>query len=202
MSFRVQDASSQRISLLFLNPCFHNIRELWLIRKTIDQTTACTTVTFHNHSKSHYRNSRLLNLPATQANRLQLVLNSAARAVTKTPKFQHIAPILKSLHWHKINERMKCKVLSLIRKSLKTGQPFYLRHLPLFLSHRSTRSSCSITLSRPSLTSRPKIVNRSSYHSAPVLWNCRPSDLHQVVHYVTPPSILNSPVSDLSTSFS
>ena len=33
------------------------------------------------------------------ANRLQLVLNSAARAVTKTPKFHHITPILKSLHW-------------------------------------------------------------------------------------------------------
>jgi len=41
-----------------------------------------------------YCNSLLLNLPATQTNRLQLVLNSAARAVTKTPKFHHIAPIL------------------------------------------------------------------------------------------------------------
>jgi len=32
----------------------------------------------------------LLNLPATQTNHLQLVLNSAAHAVTKTPKFHHI----------------------------------------------------------------------------------------------------------------
>jgi len=39
--------------------------------------------------------SLLLNLPATQTNRLQLVLNSAARAVTETPKFHHITPILK-----------------------------------------------------------------------------------------------------------
>jgi len=56
--------------------------------------------------------SLLLNLPATQTNRLQLVLNSVARAVTKTPKFLHITPILKSLHWLKINDRIKYKVLS------------------------------------------------------------------------------------------
>jgi len=37
-------------------------------------------------------------LPTTQTNRLQLVLNSAARAVTKTPKFYLISPILESLH--------------------------------------------------------------------------------------------------------
>jgi len=46
-----------------------------------------------------------------QTNCLQCVLNSAARAVTKTPKFHHITPIIKSLHWLNINERIKYKVL-------------------------------------------------------------------------------------------
>jgi len=55
----------------------------------------------------------LLNLPATQTNRVQLVLNSSARAVTKTSKFHHITPILKCLHRLKISERIKYKVLSL-----------------------------------------------------------------------------------------
>jgi len=54
--------------------------------------------TFFIHSKTDYCNSVLLNIPATQTNRLQLVLNSAARAVTKALKFHHISPILKSLH--------------------------------------------------------------------------------------------------------
>jgi len=48
------------------------------------------------HFKIDYCNSLLLNLPATQTNRLQLVLNSDARAVTKTPKFHHVTTILKS----------------------------------------------------------------------------------------------------------
>ena len=42
---------------------------------------------------------------------MQLVLSSAARAVTKTPKF-HIQLILKSLHWLNINARIQYKVLS------------------------------------------------------------------------------------------
>jgi len=65
-----------------------------IIRNTIDQTTACTIATSLIHSKIDYCNSLLLNLPATQMNYLQLVLNSAARAVTKTPKFHHITSIL------------------------------------------------------------------------------------------------------------
>ena len=180
--------------------CFHSIRDLRRIRNTIDQNTACTIATSLIHSKIDYCNSLLLNLPATQTNRLQLVLNSAARAVTKTPKFHHITPILKSLHWLKINERIKYKVLSLTYKSLKTGQPSYLRSLLSFPSHRSTRSSSLITLSRPSLTSRLKIANRSFGHSAPVLWNSLPSDLRHVAHHVTPSPTLHSPVSDLSNS--
>jgi len=85
----------------------------------------------------------LLNLSATQTNRLQHVLNSAARAVTNTSTFHHITPILKSLHLLKINEIIKYKVLSLSLTyiSLKTGQPSYLCALP---SHRCTRSSSHI----------------------------------------------------------
>jgi len=64
--------------------CFHNIRD-YIATSLI-------------HSKINYFNSLLLNLPATQSNRRQLVLNSAARVVTRTPKFCHITPILKSLH--------------------------------------------------------------------------------------------------------
>jgi len=95
------------------------------IRNTIDQTTACTITTSLIHSKIDYCNSLvgLLNLSASQTNRLQLVLNSAARAVTKTPKFHHITPILKSLYCLKINERINYNVVSLTHINLSTFLP-------------------------------------------------------------------------------
>jgi len=131
-------------------------------------------------------NGNILNLSFT----LLLVLSP------KTPKFHHITLILKSLHWLKINERIKYIVLSLTYKSLKTGQPFYLLSLLSFPLHRFTRSTSLITLSCPSLTSRLKKANSSYYHFTPILWNNLPFHLRQVVHHVTPP-ILNSPESDL-----
>jgi len=90
---------------------------------------------------------------------------------------------------------------SLTYKSLKTGQPSYLRSVLSLPSRRCTQSSSLITLSRPSLTSRLKIANNSYYRSVPVLWNSLPSDLRHVAHHVTPSPKLNLPVSDLSTSF-
>jgi len=85
-------------------------------------------------------------IPATETNRLQLVLHYA---VTKTPKFHHITvgPILNlSMHSLKVNGKIKCKILSQTYISLKTGQPSYSRSLHSFPSPRSTRSSSLITL--------------------------------------------------------
>ena len=53
------------------------------------------------------------NLPKSQINHLQLIQNSLARVVVKAPKSCYISPVLKSLHWLKINERIDYKLLSL-----------------------------------------------------------------------------------------
>src|SRR5678815_4080884 len=81
--------------------CFMHIRDLRRIRPTLDFKTASTIATSIVHSKLDYCNSLFLNLEATQLKRLQLIQNSLARAVTRTPKHHHITPILKSLHWIK-----------------------------------------------------------------------------------------------------
>ena len=115
-----------------------------------------------SYSKSCFLNIR--DLPVTKINRLHLVLNSAARAVTRTPKCLHVGPlfpILKYLRWLTINQIIQYKVLGLTNKSKKTGHPSNLRSLLSSAPHRSTRSSSRITLNRPSVTSGLKLSNRS-----------------------------------------
>src|SRR6218665_2926665 len=73
-----------------------------------------------------------------------------ARAVTKTPKHHHITPVLKKLHWHKIPERIEYKVISFTYNTLPSCQPSYLRQLFTIQIPRSTRSSSTLTLPRPS----------------------------------------------------
>ena len=63
--------------------CFSHIRDLRRIRNTLDHKTACTIATSLIHSKLDYCNSLYLNISNQQLNRLQLIFNSAARAVTK-----------------------------------------------------------------------------------------------------------------------
>jgi hypothetical protein len=161
--------------------CLYHIRDLRRIRNTIDRTTACTIATALVHSKLiDYCNSLLLNLPSTQTHRLQLVLNSAARAVTKTPKFHHITPILKSLHWLSINQRIQYKVLSLTYKTLSSSRPAYLHSLVTLNHARSTRSSSLVTLNRPSNPSHLQITKRSFFHTAPASWNSLPHEFRQL----------------------
>jgi len=65
------------------------------------------------HSKLDYCNSLYYNLPKSQITCLQLIQNSLARALVEVPKSCHITPVLRSLPWLKITERIEYKLLSL-----------------------------------------------------------------------------------------
>jgi hypothetical protein len=106
--------------------CFMHIRDLRRIRPMLDFKTTSTIATSIVHAKLDYCNSLFINIDITQINRLQAIQNALARAVTQTPKHYHITPVLKSLHWLKIPERIEYKVLSLTYNTL--------RNLPALLS--------------------------------------------------------------------
>src|SRR6218665_1489564 len=63
--------------------CFMHIRDLRRIRPMLDFKTASTIATSIVPSKLDYCNSIFLNLDSTQIQRLQLIQNSLARAVTQ-----------------------------------------------------------------------------------------------------------------------
>jgi len=149
---------SDQISALSKS-CYYHIRELRCIRPYIDFKTASTIATSIVHSKLDYCNSLYHNLPNHQLNRLQQIQNSLARTVVKTPKSSHITPILRSLHWLKVNEHIEYKLLSLTYKVLTTSQPSYLNNLISVQPPRSTRCSLVVTFSRPPTISL-KIADR------------------------------------------
>ena len=121
-----------------------------------------------------------------QNKRLQNVQNSLARAVTRTPKSCHITPV-RSLHWLRINERIKYKLLSVTYKVLPTNQPQYLHNLISVQPCHGTRSSSTVTLTRPPSRSSLKITNRSFRYAAPCLWNELPMELRLPRHTQSSP---------------
>jgi len=57
-------------------------------------------------TKLDYGSATLAGLPAVQLDRLQSVLNAAARLIYRRRKFDHVSPLLKELHWLRVSERI------------------------------------------------------------------------------------------------
>ncbi len=93
------------------------------------------------NSRLDYCNALLDGCPASSINKLQIVQNAAARVFTRSRKYYHITPILKSLYWLPIKFCISYKILLLVYKALNVLAPAYLTNL---LSHynptRSLRS--------------------------------------------------------------
>ena len=58
-----------------------------------------------------------------------LVQNSAAQTLTGTRKHEHILPVLRSLHWLLLPERIDFKLLLLAFKSLNDLAPPYAEEM-------------------------------------------------------------------------
>jgi len=105
--------------------CNSHISALRCILTYLNFKTASTIATSIIHSKLDYCNSLYFNLPNSQINRLQQIQNSLAYTVVKSPGFSHITPVIKSLHWLKVKERIEYKLLSVTYKVLTTSQPTF-----------------------------------------------------------------------------
>ena len=180
--------------------CYMHIRDLRRLRPILDYKTACTIATSIVHSKLDYCNSIFYNIDSSQIKRLQTIQNALARAVTKTPKHHHITPVLKSLHWLKVPQRIHYKIVSLTYNALQTSKPSYIRQLFTIQPPGSTRSSSYLSLSRPPVSSSLKFCNRSLVYAAPALWKRLPKDLRQFAHHPISPLNSNSPPLALSSS--
>jgi len=99
----------------------------------------------------------------------------------------YIIPILRCLHWLKINERIEYKLLSLTYKVLTTSQPDYLHNLISVRSTCRTHSSSVVTLARPPVSSSLQITNRSFTYASSYLRNRLPSSPRQPHSVHSPP---------------
>ena len=84
---------------------------LTLPRSGSAPTTAATIVTSLVHSRLDYCNSLYYSLPASQRHRLQLIQNAPATAVSRIPLHFQISPVLHSLHWLEIEQRIQYKIM-------------------------------------------------------------------------------------------
>ena len=126
-----------------IRSCYAQLYAISKIRKYLTVDAAKLVIHAFVISRFDDLNSLLVNLYKYQYERLQKVQNNAARLITQQKKSEHITPVLKSLHWLPVEQRIHYKILLLVFKCKLNTAPSYLQSLltPYNPNHYSLRST-------------------------------------------------------------
>ena len=126
-----------------------------------------------------YCNALLHDVSQYQQQRLQRVLNAAARLICHLPKYYHISPVLKDLHWLPIKYRVIFKITLLVFKVLHGLAPSYLENLirvkPEGCYHLRNKDQLLVPK-----TKCKTFGDRAFFKSGPVLWKSLPDNIRQI----------------------
>ena len=140
-----------------------------LLSTELAKTLTCSLIL----SRLDYCNSLLYGAPNTVIAKLQRAQNHAARIVTDSPRLTKSTPLLKSLHWLPVEQRICFKLALMTFKVRSTSTPVYLSCLLNVRScPRTLRSSAVPRLDYS--TPRTEFAKRAFRQAAPALWNTLP----------------------------
>ena len=153
---------------------FYQIRQLRIIRRNLTFKTAATLVHAFVISRIDYCNAVLSGITKQQLDRVQKLLNTAARLLLRIPKFDHIsAAIRDTLHWLPVSHRVLFKICILVWNSITRTGPSYLQELCVLSSVNSVRdlrSSDRLILKVPRCRTAT-LQKRGFSVVGPVSWN-------------------------------
>jgi len=140
------------------------------------QTIACSVIL----SQIDYCNSLLYGAPVAVVEKLQRVKNNVARVICQERRCVSARPLLQSLHWLLVQQRIQYKIAVITHKALSTSVPPYTStnsYSVRQLATGSPRSSDAPRLSVP--WTRTETAKRAFCVAAPNVWN-------GIVDFVTP----------------
>ncbi len=159
--------------------CYFHIHNIGKIRYLIDAETTKLLIQTLILCRLDYCNALLYGSPLKLISRLQRVMNSAARLVTRTRRSEHITPILQSLHWLPVLYRIQYKIILLTHRAVHAEDSTqYLKEtIEVYRPQRSLRSADQLRLAIPQTSST--MGDKAFAASSPQLWNDLPQALRQ-----------------------
>ena len=128
------------ITAICRNTYFH-IRNIGKIKNLLLYDACSTIIHALISCRLDYCNYIVYNVPRSKTDRLQRLQNQCARILTKSPCREHITPVLRKLHWLKIQDRIIYKMLMITYKSYYNMAPHSLCELI-----NKKRKSCEYSL--------------------------------------------------------
>jgi hypothetical protein len=158
---------------------FLHVRNLSKIRRNLPYQCVVQIAHAFVTSRLDYCNSLLHGASEVLVQKLQRVLNTTARMVCGTRKFDHITPTLVKLHWLPVRQRIAYKIALLTFRCLQGLSPVYLREL--VVEHKPSRvlrsSHLPLTLSASRINTA--LAERSFRHAASSVWNALPANVRE-----------------------
>ena len=96
-----------------------------------------------------YCNPMLFGIPKYQHDRLQRILNAAARNVCLVHTFSHHTPVLYNLYWLPVPYRIQFKILLLVHPALSGVAPVYVKEASKRSGSYNLRSKLSCEFKVP-----------------------------------------------------
>ena len=137
---------------------FHHLKNISKLRGFLSKSDSEKLIHTFITSRLDYCNGLFTGLPKASIQRLQLIQNAAARILTGTKKYQHITPILKSLHWLPIRTR-----IDYVTKITTHSNRLYYLHI----ATTKTYIFCNSNLPTRGGAGRSTLANQGSlYHAS------------------------------------
>jgi len=154
---------------------YAELKRISSICQFLTEEATKTLVTSCILSRLDYSNSLLSGVPDSTIKPLQTLQNSAARLIYKARRAQHCTPLLFSLHWLPVAQRIKYKVCCLCFKVVTNSAPLYLSQLlQVYSPSRTLRSSPDTRRFKVIRYKRKQHGFRSFAHFGPYIWNDLP----------------------------
>ena len=157
--------------------CFYQLRQIRTIRQSLSDSAIRTLIHSFVVTWIDYCNSVLSGITAVQTERVQRILNAAARLVLRIPKFAPVSMLIRdNLHWLPAVQRIKFKILQLVANCLQRA-PLYLQELCVLVSavprrrHLRSANQFCLVVNRCRLSSMQR---RGFAVAGPLAWNDLP----------------------------
>jgi len=161
-----------------VSSCFAALRHIKSIQRSVSQPILLSLVSSLVLSRLDYGSTVLTGIPRQLLDRLQSVLNAAARLIYSRRKYDRVTPLLKELHWLRVPERIKFRLAVLVFKCRNKTAPQYLADDLQWAADDDSRMRLRSASSNKLVMRRSRLStagDRAFGVAAPRLWNSLPA---------------------------
>jgi len=105
--------------------CFAALRQIRAIRRSLTRPVLLSLIVTLVMSRLDYGNTTLAGSPSYMFDKLQSVLNAAARLIFSKRRFKSVTPFLRDMHWLRVPQRVEYKLSVFLYRCLHNLAPKY-----------------------------------------------------------------------------